>query len=407
MQEAKSTESPIPEIDLDHLSWDGPVSPYIFWERDSKAGLWPDRPEHDEDEAFAQLEDLESEAEYETCSSSPAAQGNLDQTLLSPTYRKYLKYALLVSILLHAGIAASMVRYGYFDSPRDALKPGEKVTQVRLVDFPDPPKQEEPPPAEASAISDRNHTAKIVRMPKIPVTPSPEPPPPPPTEPDRPEPPEPAAPVGKVEPQEQRLAALQPPLAPEELVKQEPDPVKEEKAEKKVQAKKPAEKKKPSKPEQPAARQARAVVPKSHKDLLPNSSEIERVVTGQVGPRDFFDQGTPDEPIVDINTRDDKFFSYLLHLKRKIQEVWVYPRVAAQSGVAGQLTLEFLIARDGQLVGVNLLDSSGHSILDESAIAAIRSAAPYHKFPDRMKAKRLRIRANFIYITQRSFGRIM
>jgi len=94
-------------------------------------------------------------------------------------------------------------------------------------------------------------------------------------------------------------------------------------------------------------------------------------------------------------------------LKQKIQGVWVYPSVAAKSGLGGALAVEFAISKDGELLYVNLLDSSGHAILDESAIKAIRTAAPYFPFPERMKAKRLKIRANFIYITGNYFRSIM
>ena len=132
-----------------------------------------------------------------------------------------------------------------------------------------------------------------------------------------------------------------------------------------------------------------------------------KALAGPQGSPGFYPEGTPDEPVIDINTRDDKFFSYLMHLKRKIERVWVYPRAAAISGLGGQLYAEFLIASNGELLGTNLLDSSGHAILDESAMRAIRTAAPYHPFPPQFTAKRLRIRARFIYFTENYFGRKM
>ena len=85
----------------------------------------------------------------------------------------------------------------------------------------------------------------------------------------------------------------------------------------------------------------------------------------------------------------------------------MYPTAAASSGIGGSLSVEFSIAKNGELVYVNLLDSSGHTILDESAIKAIKSAAPYYPFPPRLHAKRLRIRANFIYVTSNFLRNIM
>lgn len=75
--------------------------------------------------------------------------------------------------------------------------------------------------------------------------------------------------------------------------------------------------------------------------------------------------------------------------------------------MGGELTVEFLIASDGKLLAARLLDSSGFDLLDQTALTAIRAAAPYHPFPPRMKMKRLRIRARFIYLTQSFFRRVM
>jgi len=119
---------------------------------------------------------------------------------------------------------------------------------------------------------------------------------------------------------------------------------------------------------------------------------------------DFYADGDPDETVVDIDTKEERFSSYLLHVKGKIQAVWIYPAVASRAGISGKLTLEFLISRDGNVLGVNLLDSSGHTILDESAVRAIKNAAPFFPFPERLTAKRMRIRANFIYIEKSSTG---
>jgi periplasmic protein TonB len=144
-------------------------------------------------------------------------------------------------------------------------------------------------------------------------------------------------------------------------------------------------------------------------DVRPNAQEtaVARGAFRPGGSSEFFPDGDPDEAVVDLNSREEKYFSYLLHLKQKIEGVWSYPQAAARAGLGGQLTVEFIIANDGELMGVRLLDSSRHTILDESAMRAIKSAAPYHAFPPTLKAKRIRIRANFIYVTNDFFRRIL
>ena len=48
-------------------------------------------------------------------------------------------------------------------------------------------------------------------------------------------------------------------------------------------------------------------------------------------------------------------------------------------------------------IRLELLSSSGHSLLDEQALKAIRGAAPYFPLPDRLHISRLNIQATFEY----------
>jgi outer membrane biosynthesis protein TonB len=46
---------------------------------------------------------------------------------------------------------------------------------------------------------------------------------------------------------------------------------------------------------------------------------------------------------------------------------------------------------------VELLQGSGHKVLDDEALGSIRKAAPYNPIPDAYRIPNLRIRAHFIY----------
>jgi len=298
---------------------------------------------------------------------------------------KYLKYGIIASVLLHLALLTVVPRLGSLAPARAFLKPGEQVTPIRLVEFPNPPEKKEQPPEKPSAISDRNHTAAKERMPKAPPSPKP--------------------PIGKMEQPRRRIAALAPPVAPEDLLESREESAEKEPPEPKKAESTPLDKKRPDGKKR--VQRDRKNMDKRRVDLRPTAQEIARAISPPGGPSDFFLEGDVDEAVVDINTREDRFFSYLLHLKRKIERVWIYPRAAAESGLGGQLMVEFLILKNGKLLAVNLLDSSGNSVLDHSALKAIRNAAPYHPFPPRLRAKRLRIRAKFIYITKSFFRRIL
>jgi len=104
-----------------------------------------------------------------------------------------------------------------------------------------------------------------------------------------------------------------------------------------------------------------------------------------------------DDEAVSLDTTETKYASYFARIKHQIELVWNYPAEAVQRGIKGELTLKFRISKDGNLLGVRLIDSSGHVILDEAALKAVKEAAPYYPFPVTIKKENLSIVATFVY----------
>ncbi len=104
-----------------------------------------------------------------------------------------------------------------------------------------------------------------------------------------------------------------------------------------------------------------------------------------------------DDETVSLDTTETKYASYFARIKHQIERVWTYPIEAAQRGISGQITLRFRISKDGNLLGVWLVDKSGHEILDFAAIKAVKEAAPFYPFPLNIQKERLSILATFIY----------
>ncbi len=100
---------------------------------------------------------------------------------------------------------------------------------------------------------------------------------------------------------------------------------------------------------------------------------------------------------ISLDTTESKYISYFKHIRDKIYLVWRYPPEAAAAGISGTVKILFVIARDGSLKDVRVLESSGYSILDKAAINAIIAAAPFGPFPKDWTEKELRIRGRFIY----------
>ncbi len=98
-----------------------------------------------------------------------------------------------------------------------------------------------------------------------------------------------------------------------------------------------------------------------------------------------------------LNSPSIQYISYFASIKRKIELVWQYPFDAIQRGIQGETIVDFSIGKDGKLVDVTLVESSGFKILDKEAIEAIRKASPFGPIPKQYKIDILKIRAHFIY----------
>ena len=103
------------------------------------------------------------------------------------------------------------------------------------------------------------------------------------------------------------------------------------------------------------------------------------------------------EDTILLNTKNPKYVPYSSEIKRKIELVWEYPSDAKEKEIQGKLTLMFSILRNGELEGVQLLQSSGFQVLDNGAFNAVRFAAPYYPIPQTMENNKLNFIATFEY----------
>ena len=78
---------------------------------------------------------------------------------------------------------------------------------------------------------------------------------------------------------------------------------------------------------------------------------------------------------------------YLNSWRRKIESIGNlnYPQKARENRLYGSLRLMVAILPDGSLKEVELLESSGHQILDDAAVRIVRLSAPYAPFPDELR----------------------
>ena len=113
--------------------------------------------------------------------------------------------------------------------------------------------------------------------------------------------------------------------------------------------------------------------------------------------QNLFKKDLDNDESISLDTAETKYVSYFKRIKHQIQRVWMYPSQGAQRRMSGQLTLKFQISRDGNLLGVRLINNSGFEILDMAAVKAVKEAAPYYPFPITIPKKKLSILATFVY----------
>lgn len=79
--------------------------------------------------------------------------------------------------------------------------------------------------------------------------------------------------------------------------------------------------------------------------------------------------------------------AYLESWRRKVEEVGNlhYPEQASRLGIYGNLKLMVSIDKDGQLVDVRILESSGQEMLDQAALQIVRLAAPFEPLPQSIR----------------------
>jgi TonB family protein len=106
------------------------------------------------------------------------------------------------------------------------------------------------------------------------------------------------------------------------------------------------------------------------------------------------------EDTVSLSSADEKYVPYLRKIKRKIEQIWTYPRQAAQQREEGTTVIKFTINRDGALAESWVITTSGSELLDRGAISVIKSAHPYDPLPSNLNLSRLHIVATFDYRLQ-------
>ena len=82
-----------------------------------------------------------------------------------------------------------------------------------------------------------------------------------------------------------------------------------------------------------------------------------------------------------LNTDDIQFGSFLRRFETSVYGVWRYPQEAALKGIEGVTPVRITFNRKGEIIRVQLLESSGSKLLDDEVLRTLRLIGPMGNLP--------------------------
>ncbi len=88
---------------------------------------------------------------------------------------------------------------------------------------------------------------------------------------------------------------------------------------------------------------------------------------------------------------------YLTRVSQALEREKRYPRIARRRAISGSVTLQFIILPDGRVINAKIVQSSGHAVLNQATLRALKRASPMPPFPPSIKARRLQVEVPIAY----------
>ena len=130
-------------------------------------------------------------------------------------------------------------------------------------------------------------------------------------------------------------------------------------------------------PEQPALPQP------TNRELIEKKLEMARLAE-EVQRESQAYAKRPKKKYISANTKEYEYAAYMSAWVARIERIGNlnYPDEARRQQLHGQLVLTVALNRDGSVKDIEVIQPSGHKLLDESAIRIVRLAAPFPPIPN-------------------------
>ncbi len=305
---------------------------------------------------------------------------------------RYLVVTVVVSVLLHLFVGLLLIMGGNIEQRRIS-KRGESL----LVDIaPDKPKETAPLGNPSRPVGPDAPAPPRQAAPPAPPTPPapkavPRPPAPPPTA--ATPAPRPAPPAPKV-----ADAPKEVPKAPTAAPKsEEPDPASKAAPPAAAPDQTQTAKATPTPQSPTPPQQLGAPTPPRVASTPPESSPTSGMFRRGGGGGLKGGRGGIEGEAIPLDTPDPKYQDYFNQIRERIKSKWIYPYEASSRGIGGELSIEFGIAKSGELQFIERRRSSGVELLDDYAMRAVQLASPFPPVPDAISKGGLPIHGIFRY----------
>jgi protein TonB len=98
-----------------------------------------------------------------------------------------------------------------------------------------------------------------------------------------------------------------------------------------------------------------------------------------------------------MNTDDIQFGSFMRRLETAVYGVWHYPEAALMRGIEGTTPVRITFNRSGDIVRVELLETSGSALLDDEVLRTLKHLGPIGSLPRGYTGEYFKLIAFFHY----------
>jgi len=144
----------------------------------------------------------------------------------------------------------------------------------------------------------------------------------------------------------------------------------------------------------PPAPVAAAPKPIPLAELLPRTADIRPYAAQATVPDPT--GGKAQEATLQLWEKDIRYAGYQGQVEVAVDRAWRWKEALMAAGGPGKVLVRFSVRTDGTVEGVEVVESSGSSILDREALEAVRRAA-LPPFPSEWTLERLNLFAQFVY----------